>query len=305
MKIVFFGTSEFAVPILQSLIDQEIEITVVTRPDALVGRKQLLTSSPVGALAESNKLITHKPEALKNQLDFLETLKKIGAEIFIVVAYGKIIPSNILSMPLLGSINVHPSLLPKYRGPSPIQYALLNGDHETGTTIMQIDSEIDHGQIFAQNKILIDPKDTFETLSIKLANLSSKLLNDTITKIKEGLINPYDQDHSQATFTKIITKEDGEINWNSSATQIYNQFRAFYTWPGIWTNYNGVVLKITDCAPHQTQSESLPGTILEGGFVQCLNGQLEIKALQLAGKKETDIASFLNGHSKIIGQKLN
>lgn len=305
MKLVFFGTSEFAVPILQSLIDQKFEITVVTRPDALVGRKQILTPSPIGALGESNKLLTYKPEVLKNNLDFLETLKKVGAEIFIVVAYGKIIPSNILSMPLLGSINVHPSLLPKYRGPSPIQYALLNGDHETGTTIMQIDSEIDHGQIFAQNKILIDPKDTFETLSIKLANLSSKLLNDTITKIKEGLINPYDQDHSQATFTKIITKEDGEINWNSSATQIYNQFRAFYTWPGIWTNYNGVVLKITDCAPHQTQSESLPGTILEGGFVQCLNGQLEIKALQLAGKKETDIASFLNGHSKIIGQKLN
>jgi methionyl-tRNA formyltransferase len=305
MKLVFFGTSEFAVPILQNLIEHKFEVVVVTSPDALVGRKQLLTPSPIGAFAQNNNLTVHKPKFLKNNLDFLETLKNSKAELFVVAAYGKIIPNNILSLPLLGSLNVHPSLLPKYRGPSPIQYALLNGDSETGTTIMQMDSEVDHGPIFAQTILPIDSNDNFKTLADKLAKSSSMLLEDTIEKIKKDSIKPQEQDHTKATFTKIIAKEDGKINWNSSSTKIYNQFRAYSNWPGVWTTLDGTVLKITNCLAQSTQSEALPGTILPDGHVQCLDGQLEIISLQLAGKTETDIKSFLNGHPKIVGQKLN
>lgn len=267
MKIIFMGTPEFSATILTALLNSDYEIAaVITNPDAPVGRKQILTPSPVKVVAEKNKIPIIQPEKMR---DF-------NVDLAIVAAYGKIIPKHILDIPRYGTINVHPSLLPKYRGASPIQNAILNGDKKTSVTIMKLDKEMDHGPILAQEEFPIADSDTYESLSQKLAMMGAELLTKTIPDYVSGKIKPVEQKHAEATYTKIIKKEDGKIDWSKSAAEIERMIRAFYPWPTAWTTWNSKVLKILEA--------------------EVRNEKLAIKKLQLEGGKILSIKEFLNGH---------
>lgn len=306
MKIIFFCTSNVALPVLENLGREHQILAVVTAPDAKVGRKQEIKESPASVLAKEMELPVLKPEKVKNNPEFFKQLTDLGAEIFIVVSYGKILPSEIINLPKLRTLNLHFSLLPKYRGASPIQFALLNGDKETGITIFVLDEKMDTGPIVAQETALIDADDNFITLSQKMAFQSAKLLSSILPGYADGSIKPSPQDETQASLTKIITKEDGKIDWGKPAQGIYNQFRAFYPWPGIWTKWNGKIIKILDCVPGNfTPKEEEIGKVLENGIVVCGNNTaLEIKSLQMEGKSETGILDFLNGYGNFTGSKL-
>lgn len=306
MKIIFFGTSNAALPILEGLSRKHEVLAVVTQPDAKVGRQRELTESPVSVLAKEMGVKIFKPAATKDNNQFLSQLQACGAELFVVAAFGQILPADIINLPKFKALNVHFSLLPEYRGPSPIQAALLNGDKKTGTSIFILDEQVDHGPILSQESIAIDADDNFLTLSQKLAHKSARLLQETIEGYASGNLKPLPQDDNQASLTKIITKQDGVINWHQSAGQIYNQFRAFYPWPGIWTKWNGKILKILDCFPVSSElNAQTPGVVLDGGVVACGDhSALEIKTLQLEGKKEMAIADFLNGYRDFVNSKL-
>lgn len=318
MKIIFFGTANVALPILEVLNKQHQVLAVVTTPDVRVGRKQELQDTPVSALAKDLKLQTFKPEKVKNNPEILEQLKSLGADIFVVVAYGKILPKELIDLPQFKTVNVHFSVLPKYRGASPIQFALLNGDEQTGTSIFVLDEGMDTGPLLAQEIVNVDPGENYFLLADKLAKLSASIINQVLEDYASGKITPLPQDEERATHTKIIEKLDGKIDWQKTATEIYNQFRAYYIWPGIWTTWNGKTVKITDCIPDADQSgltrldsEVDPrradnyGSVLPDGSVVCGNGTvLKIRSLQLEGKNETDIKSFLNGYKEFIGSKL-
>ncbi len=306
MKIIFFGTANFALPILDKLNSRYGVKAVVTTPDTKVGRGRLVSESPVALLAHDLNLPLFKPENLEDPL-FLGEMQKIKPDIFIVVAYGKIFPEGLINLPELKTLNVHASLLPKYRGPSPIQYALLGGDTATGTSIMLMAPQLDTGAILAQEKVEIDSDDNYITLSDRLAHLSADLLIKVLEDYAAEKNTPKPQDEAGATWTKIITKSNGKIDWRKPAQEIYNQFRAFYPWPGIWTTWDSQTLKILDCAPLSDPGPAniTPGTVVAGGRVVCGNQTLlQIKNLQLAGKKETDIESFLRGYKDFVGSQM-
>lgn len=326
MRIVFFGTSNIAAPFLEHLHQTQEILAVITAPNAKAGRKQTLSPSPVSRLADALKLRVFKPAVIKGNQTFLEELKKLAPGLAIVVDYGKILPAKILDIPKFKTLNVHFSLLPKFRGPSPIQTALIDGQTQTGTSIFILDEKVDAGPVLAQQQIIINHNDNYTTLAEKLTSLSIKLLSDTIPAYAAGKITPVGQDEFLATYTKLIGKDDGRIDWNKSAIQIYNQFRAFYHWPGVWSAWQDKNLKILDCLPvtppsplslREGQSSGfsplpkgelagvIPGTVLDGGVVACGEKSfLQINRLQLAGKSPTDIKSFLNGHKNFIGSQL-
>ena len=310
MRIIFFGTANVALPILEALRKQHEILAVITSPDAEVGRKKQMQESPVSSLAKDLKLNLLKPEKVKNNPEFLSQLKSLNGDIFVVVAYGKILPLEIINMPKFKTINVHFSPLPRYRGPSPIQAALRNGDAQSGTSIFVLDELVDNGPLIAQEIANIDPSDNYFTLSDKLARVSANFINETIEGYISGKITPLPQDETVATYTKLIIKEDGKVDWSKTASEIYNQFRAFFIWPGIWTTWNGKNIKITDCKTTELQISNTTdaygcGKVLAGGIVVCgQNTYLQIKTLQLEGKNETDINSFLNGYQNFVGSKL-
>lgn len=305
MRIVFFGTSNVALPILEILYQHHDIAAVVASPDAVSGRKQELTESPVSVLAKEMDLEIFKPATVKNNADFLEKLRYMKADIFIVVSYGKILPKEIIEMPPHRTLNVHFSLLPKYRGASPIQYALLGGELQTGTSIFVLDEKMDTGPIVAQATVPIDRDDNLITLSQKLAYISAKLLLDTLPKYVSGEITPLPQDKSLASYTKIITKVDGQIDWHSPADKIYNQFRAFYPWPGVWTVWNGKMIKILDCeAVTGGFGEAKAGLVQAGGLVLCEGSAIRLKIIQIEGKNQVSITDFLNGYPQFVGSTL-
>lgn len=305
MKIIFFGTDNFALTVLKELQAHHEVLAVVTTPDAPVGRKQILQASPVATLAHELGLRLFKPASLRKDPTFKQTLQELGADIFTVVVYGKIIPDDILSIPRYKSVNVHPSLLPRYRGPAPIRTPLYNGDSATGVTIMLMDSEVDHGPILAQEEVAIGADDTNCTLTDKLALIAAPLLIKTIDGYVTGAITPREQDHSQAIFTRLVTKQDGRIDWSRTAPEIYNQFRAYSDWPSLWTMWDDTIVKILDCEPANMSFSGAPGTVLPEGLIVCgKNTVLKITQLQLAGKNPVDIKSFLNGYKDFISSTL-
>ena len=309
-KIVFFGTANVALPILEALRKEHEILAVVTNPDAPAGRSGKPQESPVSALAADLNLMCLKPKKVKGNAEFLEQLKQLNADIFVVVAYGTIMPLEIISLPKYKSINVHFSALPKYRGPSPMQAALLNGDQQTGVSMFVLDELPDHGPLIDQQIVGIEPDDNYFTLSDKLAKISAKAINQVLADYTSNKITPLPQDDSSASQTHIIAKQDGKIDWNKSAEQIYNQFRAFYLWPGIFTTWKGQNLKITECITAENSQESTAenygiGTVLEGGFVACGEGKLlKINRLQLAGKNEVSFLEFINGYRDFVGSVL-
>ncbi|HRY63100.1 MAG TPA: methionyl-tRNA formyltransferase [Patescibacteria group bacterium] len=308
LKIIFFGTSDFAVTILRALVAAQIcdLPLIITQPDEPVGRHKLLTPPPVKKLAEKIGLPTLQPEKLDDNI--VKTIKKINADLFIVAAYGKIIPEKILNLPALGCLNIHPSLLPQYRGPSPIQYALLHGDQKTGISLMLVDKKMDHGPIISQIEYPIDPDDNYETLSAKLAAKSAELLLATLPKFISGELKPQGQNHSAATFTKIITKQDGQIDWQNNAQKIYNQWRAFYLWPNIFSlmtiKDKNILIKFNEIRPtaEKPDHQYLPGQLFTHNkklLAACGEySYLEVIKLQPEGKKIMSSSDFIHGYLK-------
>jgi len=331
MKYIFFGTPEFAATVLEKLINAGyIPEAVVCNPDEPVGRKQVFTSPPVKVLADKNKISILQPEKLRGNSEFLNQLKNLKPDLAIVAAYGKILPKEILEIPRLrqgfggqakrGFINIHGSLLPRYRGASPIQSAVLNGDKETGITIMKVDEEMDYGPIISNVKIQISKGDTYESLSQKLAISGAELLIKIIPDYISGKIKPIEQDHSKATYTKIIKKEDGKINWSKSAQEIERMTRAFYPWPTAWTRvnlppYGGSpegrqilkLLKIIEAEILNKNRHKIGEVFITENnqpAVKCGKYSLVIKKLQLEGGKILSAKEFLNGHKDFIGSVL-
>ena len=294
INIVFFGTHDFAATILEGLLNNpnfNIE-TVFTQPDRKVGRKQIIEESPVKKLALKYNLKIEQPETLKNF-----QLPGLSSRLAVVAQYGLIIPKQILESFSKGMINVHGSLLPKYRGASPIQDAIKHGEEITGNTIMIMDDQVDHGPILSQQGVTIDQTDTFTTLSQKMAIEGSQLLLNTIPQYLVGEIIPQAQDHAQATFTVLIDKNDGKIDFTKTATEIYNLYRAFTPWPGVWCVWKDKRLKLLKIIKAE---ETIPaGEVIikdKHIFIGCAQGSVEVLELQLEGKTAMTAEVFANGY---------
>ncbi len=308
LRIVFMGTSSFSRDMFKSLIDSDYTIiSAYTQPDQKIGRKQTIEKTPVKILAEENNIAIFDPHKLDEQA--IQNLKVQDPDLIILVAYGKILPKTVLEIPRLGAINIHPSLLPKYRGPSPIQNTLLNGDSITGTTIMLMDSGIDTGDILAQKEIAVDPQDKYPELEKKLSVLSAELLLETLPRWADGKITPQKQDNSRASYCQLIQKSNGKIDWNRPAESIFNKYRAFFLWPGIFTNWNGRRIKLNRISPAQDESHSgTPGEVfqIDGTiYVKTEAGSIILEELQIEGKGNLPIKNFLNGHPDFIGSVLS
>jgi methionyl-tRNA formyltransferase len=309
LKIVFMGTPDFGAIVLEELIKNNLKpILVITEPDKPVGRKQILTPPPVKLIAQKYNIPITQPEKIKDW-----EIKNLIPDIIIVAAYGQIIPKEILDLPKFGCLNVHPSLLPKYRGASPIQTAILNGDSETGVTIMLMDEKMDHGPILAkQEQIILNKKIDYKELHDNLAIIGSKLLVEVIPDWIDGRIKAIPQDETKAIYIKLIKKEDGKINWNNSAEEIERKIRAFSIWPGSFTFYNKndkkLSLKIIGADASRAKSNKQIGEIFLTNenelAINTGNGCLIVKKLQLEGKKPMLSEEFLLGNKDILGSIL-
>jgi methionyl-tRNA formyltransferase len=310
-KIVFMGTPLFAVPSLEAvaaLPDVEI-IQVITQPDRPAGRGQTLQPSPVKAKALELGLPVWTPENLKKPED-VEKLRQLAPDLMVVVAYGEILRQRVLDIPPLGTLNVHGSLLPRHRGASPIVGALLAGESETGVTIMVLDAGMDTGDMLTRRAIPILPHHTTGTLTPLMAQLGADLLAETIPQWVAGTLTPEPQNHSEATATRLIQKEDGDINWNEPAVTIERKIRAYAPWPGTYTSWNGELFKILGGVAVQFEGEMQQppaGTVERHGDVIAVStgeGWLVLQQVQTAGKKPMDILIFVNGHKAFIGSRL-
>jgi methionyl-tRNA formyltransferase len=312
-KILFMGTSLFAKEILTGLVEEGYNITAIfTQPDKKVGREQKISASPLKELATMHNIPFFQPEKLDNRA--ASEIKSIGPEIIIVAAYGKILPANILEIPKRGCFNVHASLLPKFRGPSPIQNALMEGAKKTGITIIKMDAGIDTGDILSQKEIEIEASDTSSTLSQKLSILGKELMAETMKLIIQEKIKPQKQNDQEATFCQLVEREDGHIFWNEEAEIIYNKYRALYSWPGIFTFWKEAekMQRIKLCrvslADFDSQEKRQIGEIFESEDkigVQTAKGVIILEEIQLEGKNPTAPQEFIKGHPKFLGSILN
>lgn len=302
MKILFFGTAAFAVPSLKQLQTDGHEIVgVVTQPDKPVGRRQELTPSPIKKAAKELGIPVFEPTTLKDEAA-QKTLSELKPDVIVVVAYGKIIPPWLLELPKHGAINVHPSLLPKYRGASPLPAPIVNGDAETGVTIMLMDAELDHGPILSQEKIPLSGTETGETISKQLAEHGAQQLSKTLKDFVEGKITPKEQDHEAATYTEILTRDHGKIDWTKSAAEIERMIRAYTPWPGTWAMVDDTRLKILSARIFDGKNKDVIGTLwrTEPGelAVACKSGALILLTVQPDGGKPMSGADFARGYFK-------
>lgn len=324
MKIIFIGTPEFGAIILEKLSQTPFKpILVVTSPDKPRGRKQILTPTPVKVVAQNHNISILQS---KKVINIGDRIAKIKPDLIIVAAFGQILSKEILKIPKHGSLNIHPSLLPKYRGPSPIRYAILEGEEKTGVTIILMDEKMDHGPVLKQRILKLKRDETFEDLTKKLADLGATALLNTIPFWRKRTIQPRPQDEREATYTKIFTREDGEINWRKSAEKIEQEIRAFYPWPGSYTFWRRIGkwgkksetlrIKILKAKVLKSSGILYPiGKTIAGPdnkfYVQCgglpfrrPRDFLLIEKLQLEGKKPISSEEFLRGHPDFIGTVL-
>lgn len=306
MNIIFMGTPDFAVPCLQKLIKKHNVMAVFSQPDKPVGRKQILTPPPVKKCAVENNIDVFQPNTLKDD-NVAKQIENMNADIIVVVAYGKILPKRVLDAAKYGCINVHASLLPKYRGAAPIQWAVINGDKETGVTIMQMDEGLDTGDMLLVKKTPIGINETSEKLFERLSNIGADALIEAIDCIENGTVKPVLQGNSDTSYAQKITKTLSPIIWNKSALEVHNLVRGLQTWPCAQTVYNGKNIKI-----HKTELTDVkggnPGEVIDNNkrlIVSCGDGNcVEILELQPDGKKRMDIKSFLAGNNIPVGSLL-
>lgn len=307
LDLVFCGTPRFAVPTLEKLVAEGFRIhLVVTQPDRPKGRGLELVPSPVKESALKLGLPITQPDKIKANEEFRARLIEIKPDAIIVVGYGRIIPQWMLDLPRFGNINLHASLLPKYRGAAPIQWAIASGEKATGNTTMRIDAGLDTGDILLQEELAIAPSDTSETLVPRLAAMGADLMVQTLRGLQAGAVEPRKQDNTRATLAPILKKEHGLIDFNSSATEIINRMRGFQPWPGAYTTFRDKKLQILKAV---VSSESVPPAELslrgDDLLVGCAKGpSLEVLELQLEGKKRTSAADFVNGYRPRAGEKL-
>jgi methionyl-tRNA formyltransferase len=312
LRVIFMGTAELACASLRALLNSPefAVLAVVTQPDRPKGRDLKLQPSEVKKVALEAKVPVLQPERAREP-QFIDELKQLAPDYIVVVAYGQILPRAILDTPKFGCVNVHTSLLPKYRGAAPIQAALLNGDSETGVTIMQMDEGLDTGPILSQRTIPIEPSDDAQTLHDKLATVGADALVPTLIDFAAGKIHPRAQDHTQATHVKKIKKEDGQLDWTQPASVLQNRIRAFRPWPGAFT------FQQTDSKPRllkiwrtevDANTSGAAGTVLAadnaGIVVACGQGALRILTLQREGGRQMSAREFLLGNPVRVGEQL-
>ena len=298
MKIVFMGTPDYAAVTLKKLIASDHEIAAVfAQPDKPVGRKQILTPPPVKVVAEENNIPVHQPKTLRDG-EALEILKGINPDIIVVVAYGKILPEKILNLPKYGCVNGHASLLPKYRGASPIQWCIVCGEEKTGVTVMQMDIGMDTGDILTQCEVEIGEKETAEELFERLSVITAELLVNTLADLEKGNITPQKQDEEKASYAPIIKKEMAELDFSKSAKELYNAVRGYYSWPCAYFFLGGKRIKVIEAeVGNDTKQKS--GTVVcntECLEIACGDGKsLKLLTVQPEGKGKMTAKEMLNG----------
>ncbi|QHE61247.1 methionyl-tRNA formyltransferase [Rossellomorea vietnamensis] len=298
-KVIFMGTPDFSVPVLQSLIDEKYDvIAVVTQPDRPVGRKRILTPPPVKVAAEKHGIPVYQPEKIKNE-DELNQVLDLKPDLIVTAAFGQILPNALLEAPKHGCINVHASLLPELRGGAPIHYSILQGKEKTGITIMYMVEKLDAGDIISQVEVEIEERDHVGTLHDKLSAAGAKLLIDTIPPLLKGEISPVKQDDSKATFARNIKREQEKIDWTRDGEEIYNHIRGLHPWPVAYTTLDGSVMKVW-WGEKVNVTPSSPGKIIgleEDGFVVSTGNSTGIKItdLQPSGKKRMSAKDYLRG----------
>jgi methionyl-tRNA formyltransferase len=307
--MVFCGTPEFAVPSLQRLISEpDFEITgVFTQPDRPRGRGHEISSSPMKMAALAAKIPVYQP--LKMRAPEVEgQLREQAPEVIVIIAYGQIIPARLLDIPRYGWINLHASLLPKYRGAAPIHWAIANGEKVTGNTSMRIDEGMDTGEILLQQEMPIGPEETAPELSARLAESGAELMVKTLRGLARGEIAPRPQNHAAATYAPILKREDGGIDWGRTAQEIYNRMRGFAPWPGAYTAFRGQTCHLWGRPAASTGSNEPPGTITaQEGRLQVACGAatvLELTHVKLEGRKQVSAAEFANGARLLPGERL-
>ncbi len=308
MKVVFMGTPDFAVGALEAIIQAGHEVTaVVTQPDKPKGRSGQMQFPLVKECAVKYNIPVFQPVKVKEQ-EAIEELRKYEADIYVVAAFGQILTKEILDMPRFGCVNIHASLLPKYRGAAPIQQAIIDGEAETGVTIQQMNEGIDTGDILNTVIVPIDKKETAESLFVKLEEAGAQLIVDTLVKIEKGEITPVPQDESKASYVRMMKKTLGKIDWNKEAVVIERLVRGLNSWPSAYTFFEGKSLKLWSCDVIEEACTEAPGTIVrvnkDSIDVATGNGVLRILELQLEGKKRMDTKSFLLGNAWKAGMCL-
>jgi methionyl-tRNA formyltransferase len=314
-RIVFMGTPEFAVPDLKALIDAYNVVGVVTQPDRPAGRGRQLRPSPVKKAAQAAGLPLYQPASLRRE-ETAEPIRNWQPDLIVVAAFGQILRPHLLNLPPLGCLNVHASLLPRWRGASPIQHAILAGDTSTGISLMQMDEGLDTGPVYVREAIPIHADETAATLHDRLADLGAAMLSQYLDEIIDGRLTPQSQDDSQATYAPLITKDAGELNWQESAAALDRRIRAMTPWPGAFTWWDGQLLKIKTAVPLPTTGliGGTPGQVVPGpideesgeetAVVLTGAGGLQLQTIQLAGKKEMAMSDFLRGRPDFIGDIL-
>jgi methionyl-tRNA formyltransferase len=309
MILLFCGTPRFAVPTLEKLVEAGHSVPlVVTQPDRPRGRGMDLAISAVKETAIRLKLPITQPDKIKNNDEFRQQVSALHPDAIIVVGYGRIIPQWMLDLPRLGNLNLHASLLPKYRGAAPIQWAIAQGESVTGVTTMRIDAGLDTGDILMQREFPIAPDDTAETLAPKLATMGADLMIETLQGLESGQTRPLPQDHSKATLAPILTKEDGRIDFQRTAIEIHNRLRGFQPWPGAYTLFRQRHLQVHRARPIDQAVDLKPGQIsAESTRVLAGCGRktaLELIELQSEGKRRMSARDFINGYHPQPGEKL-
>lgn len=311
LKIVFMGTPAFAIPVLSALLDAGHEVVgVYTQPDRPTGRGKRVDPPQTKRYAEERGLSVLQPASLRRDEGVSREMASRSPDLIVVAAYGLFLPAAIIELPRLGALNVHPSLLPRYRGPSPVGSAILNGDTLTGVTIIQVDEGMDSGPIVAQREIPIAPDDTTEELTERLFRMGAALLVEALPRWERGEIEARPQDHSKATITSRLSREDGEIDWSRSAAYIARQLRAYHPWPGSFTRWRGRGLKVIEASALEgpAQPTASPGQVLslsDGGVgIGTGHGVLGVRRLQLEGRRAISARDFILGQRDFVGSEV-
>jgi len=301
LRLLFCGTPHFAVPTLRHLLPQsDFEIAaVITQPDRPRGRGQQISSSPVKETAREAGIPVHQPEKIR-AAETQTLLETLAPDVIVIIAYGQIIPARLLSIPKLGWINLHASLLPKYRGAAPIHWAIANGETASGLTTMRIDAGMDTGDIFLQEKIAIAPEQTAPELAKKMSEIGAPLMAETLRGIASGKLSPRPQKHAEATYAPLLRKEDGRIDWNRPAQEIYNRLRGFDPWPGAYTSFRGQTCHLwAEPFPLGTLTGSAPGTLFQEDrkiLIACGHATLlRLLSVKVPGRKQVSAVEFANG----------
>ena len=308
MRILFMGTPDIAAESLAALLGAGHEVCAVfTRRDKPVGRKQILTAPPVKQLAMERGIPVYQPAKVRDA-SFVEVLQGMEADVYVVIAFGQILPKEILEMTPYGCVNVHASLLPKYRGAAPIQWAVIDGEKVSGVTTMQMDEGLDTGDMLLKTEIVLDDKETGGSLHDKLAEAGAGLCVETLKGLEEHTIVPQKQGDSPTAYARMLDKNLGNIDWNKSAEEIERLIRGLNPWPSAYTDWNGKVMKIWEAEVCEEDTKEASGTVVrvekDGFLVQTGKGLLKVTALQIPGKKRMEADAFLRGYDVKIGTVL-